>query len=302
MNNAHATANTTQQDAANDSSLAGVLLASAAKILQPLVRLLITHGVTYQMASELLKRVYVDAARTHFVEKDASDTRLSLLTGINRKEIRRLCRDDEAYATPDSLTSFASAIYAKWRTTKRYLDEEGKPLKLSRRSINGEVSFDELVRSVTTDYRPSAVLFELQRLGTVEVVAANNIAGEQIYLKPAEFLPQSTLVDRIQPVTESLQDHSAAAISNLLTEKPLFLDRYVAADELSVSSANILRDETQVLWQQVQRQLLSSAIECEAADAATPGTESINTRVRVGMYFYAETKPVTPTGENHELR
>jgi Family of unknown function (DUF6502) len=289
MQNASATITALNDPAANDQSLASVLLESAAKILKPLVRLWITHGVTYQMASELLKRVYVDTAREHFVENDTSDTRLSLLTGINRKEIRRLCRSDEPRISADSLTSFASAIYAKWRTSQRFRDSNGNPRMLSRRATNGEASFDELVRSITTDYRPSAALHELLRLGTVDVVASDDAISEQIYLKPEEFLPRSSVTDRIQPLTESLQDHGAAAVANLLADIPLFLDRYVAADELSTASAHALRERTQSLWEHVQSDLIANAIDCEAKDAET--SSKTNTRIRVGMYFYSETTP-----------
>lgn len=290
MQNASPIITALNDPAANDQSLASMLLESAAKILKPLVRLWITHGVTYQMASELLKRVYVDTAREHFVENEASDTRLSLLTGINRKEIRRLCRNEEPRISPDSLTSFASAIYAKWRTSQRFRDSNGNPRTLSRRDTNGEASFDELVRSITTDYRPSAVLHELLRLGTVDVMASNGALGEQIFLKPEEFLPRNSVTDRIQPLTESLQSHGAAAVANLLADKPLFLDRYVAADELSAESANTLRERTQSLWEHVQSDLITNAIDCEAKDAGIPTTT--NTRIRVGMYFYSETTPV----------
>jgi Family of unknown function (DUF6502) len=287
MQNASPTITAFNDPAANDQSLAQVLLQSAAKILRPLVRLWITHGVTYQMASELLKRVYVETAKEHFVDEDASGTRLSLLTGINRKEIKRLTQEDETQIGPDSIMSFASAIYTNWRTLKRFRDCNGNPLVLPRRSINGEVSFDELVRAVTTDYRPSAVLHELVRLGTIEIIQSEGIACEQIYLKPKEFLTRKSIADSIQPLTESLQDHSSAAVANLLAEKPLFLDRYVAADELSVDSANILRERTQSLWKHVQDDLIKNAIERETED--TNLSRTTNTRVRVGMYFYSET-------------
>ena len=70
------------------------VLETAARILAPLVRLLIAKGVTFQMASEVLKQVYVRVAQKQFADDDeATGTKLSLLTGLNRKEIRRLRGD-----------------------------------------------------------------------------------------------------------------------------------------------------------------------------------------------------------------
>ena len=51
---------------APDTQPAGRLLAALARVLAPLVRLLIARGVTYQATSEMLKRVYVRAAQKHF--------------------------------------------------------------------------------------------------------------------------------------------------------------------------------------------------------------------------------------------
>jgi hypothetical protein len=289
MQNASPAINAFNDPAANDQSLAQVLLQSAAKILRPLVRLLITHGVTYQMAAELLKRVYVDTAREHFVEKDASDTRLSLLTGINRKEIRRLCHNDDAPMRTDGLTSFASAVHTMWSNNPAYLDETGSPRVLPRRAVGREVSFDTLIRTTTTDYRPSSVLHELLRLGAIEVIPARDETGEHIRLMPDAFVPRNSIVDRLLPVTESLQDHTAAAVANILSDEPVFLERYIAADELSADAAKIIHNRTRQLWQGVYEDLFACALKYDAVESDPLLTKkTATTRIRVGMYFFSE--------------
>ncbi len=289
MQNASAKITALNDPAANDQSLASVLLESAAKILKPLVRLWITHGVTYQMASELLKRVYVDTAREHFVENDTSDTRLSLLTGINRKEIRRLCRDDEQRQSPDSITSFASAIHTMWRNNPAYLDSDGKPRLLPRRASGHHVSFDTLVRATTTDYRPSSMLHELSRLGVIEIIPAQDETGEHVRLTPDAFLSRNLIVDRLLPLTEALQDHSTAAVANILADSPLFLERYIAADELSADAAKILHERTHQLWQGVYEDLFACALKYDSVGTTASEPKTVaTTRVRVGMYFFSE--------------
>jgi hypothetical protein len=289
MQNASPIFSALNDPAANDQSLAEVLLESAAKILKPLVRLWITHGVTYQMASELLKRVYVDTAREHFVDEDASGTRLSLLTGINRKEIKRLCSADEASVRADGITSFASAIHAMWRNNPAYLDVLGNPRLLPRRALGQQVSFDALIRATTTDYRPSSVLHELLRLGAIAVVPAHDETGEHIRLISDAFVPRNSIADRLLPVTESLQDHTAAAVANILSDKPLFLERYIAADELTAEAAKILHDRTRQLWQGVYEDLFACALKYDAVETDPPETKKTATnRIRVGMYFFSE--------------
>jgi Family of unknown function (DUF6502) len=258
------------------------VLASAARILAPLVRLLIAKGVTYQMADELLKRVYVKVALSEFAnDEDATGTRLSLLTGLNRKEIRRLTTDGAEEQLPESKTSYAAAVFAVWRTQRRWRDQDGNPRILPRRSAGQELSFDELVRSVTTDHRPSAVFDELLRLDLIDVSDEDLIAP-----KPQAFLSARELDDRLLPFGENLEDHAKAAVTNVLSDSPQFLERSVFSDELSLQSATQLSNLVKTQWQRVHDEVVTTAIDLETKDAA--GVEPTRTRIRVGMYFYSE--------------
>ena len=264
-------------------------------VLTPLVRLLIAKGVNFQTTSELLKQVYVDAAKKHFAEADATDSKLSLLTGLNRKEIRRLTTDEEAMATGDSVTSFAAAVHTSWRTQRRFRTRDGDPRALPRSdaAAAGKPSFDELVRSVTQDHRPAAVLEELLRLNIV----SQNEAGE-ICLRENQFLSNRALADSLLPFAENMSDHSAAGVSNLLRldgddALPPFLERAIFADELSVQSAEQLHTFTRAQWQLFHDDLVARATELEAIDEKDNPANN-QTRIRVGMYFYAETPKPKP--------
>ena len=67
-------------------------LAAAAQVLRPLVDLLMAHGVQFGALSELLKQLLVDAARRRVpgAAQDRAVSRISVATGIHRKEIKRL--------------------------------------------------------------------------------------------------------------------------------------------------------------------------------------------------------------------
>lgn len=259
------------------------LLDTIARLLAPIVRLLIARGISYQVTSELLKRVYVDSARRHFADDDATGTRLSLLTGLNRKEIRRLTTDAAEEFRPEDIASFASATHAVWRSVRRWRDRDGNPKPLPRRSTGRQASFDELVRSITLDHRPAAVLEELVRLG----YASEDEAG-MVRLNPQAFLTQRSFSDKLLPLGENLEDHANAAVANVLSAQPRFLERSVFSDELSAESVAMLAEKTQAQWQRVHDATVKQAIAAENRDAAA-GREG-NMRIRVGMYFYAEKK------------
>jgi Family of unknown function (DUF6502) len=261
------------------------LLDTAARVLAPLVRLLIAKGVTFQMASELLKRVYVKAAQKHFVGDDeATGTQLSLLTGLNRKEIRRLTADETQERQAIPMASYAAAVFATWKTERRWRDRDGKPKPLPRRTSGRQLSFDDLVRSVTTDHRPSAILEELNRLGFVDMEVDGRVA-----IKSVSFLPTTDLEDRLGAMGLSTGDHLSAAVANVLREKSdLFLEQVVYSDELSRESAAALHEQSRLHWKHVHDATVKHAIAAEARDV-DQGIPT-DTRICVGMYFYSETK------------
>jgi hypothetical protein len=259
------------------------VLETAARILAPLVRLLIAKGVTFQMASEVLKQVYVRVAQKQFVDEDeATGTKLSLLTGLNRKEIRRLTSEDvEKRGAP--MSSYASAVHAVWRTQRRWRDKDGKPKVLPRRTSSNILSFDDLVRSITSDHRPSAVFEELVRLDYIDIDEAENIR-----LKADAFAATPDAADRLLRITENLEDHISAAVVNVLEPEPVFLERFIYSDELSEESAEALHQRAREHWQRVRDDTIERAIEADAHDVEQGNVRK--TRVRVGMYFYSETQ------------
>jgi hypothetical protein len=68
------------------------LLSALRRLLRPLVKLLTAQGLTYPMLADLLKQIYVDVAVREFALGEAAptDSRVSLLTGVHRKDVKRL--------------------------------------------------------------------------------------------------------------------------------------------------------------------------------------------------------------------
>ena len=255
------------------------VLRALARVLRPVARLLIAGGVPIQAASESLKRAYVEAAQRHFGEEAGTDSRLSLLTGINRKEVRRLTTPVADEWGPESVTSFASAVYTAWTLREEWHGPDGKARALPKR---GEGSFDVLVKGVTRDLRPSSVLAELVRLGYAEI-------GEDDTVRAVgdAFLSQREFTDRLGPLAENLQDHADAAVANVLAASPPYLERTLFGDELSEESAKALHEEARAQWKRVHDELIARADALEAEDRklGRPAT----TRIRVGVYVYVET-------------
>ena len=178
------------------------------------------------------------------------------------------------------MASYATAVAAMWRTNRRWRDRTGNPKVLPRRTTNNQLSFDDLVRAVTTDHRPAAVFDELARLGIIDV------DGDNVRLIPANFFSPADLEDKLSRLSENVEDHVSAAVANIIEPKPRFLEQSVYSDELSEASAATLHTLMREEWQRSFNTVLKKAIALEADDAKH--SRVANTRMRVGMYFYSE--------------
>lgn len=264
---------------------AAAVLEAVARVLTPVVRLLIARGIPYQVTSELLKRVYVRAGLEDYAargEPAPTGTQLSLLTGLNRKEIRRLTDEESQAVAPQGVTSYAAAVHAAWMNLPRFRAAGGEPLALARHDRGEEPSFDALVRAITTDHRPSAVLEELQRLGIVQELEDGRVA-----LHNQAFLPQASFTDKLEQMADGVGDHAAAAVQNVLAAEPPFLERHVFSDELSDESVAALQALVHKEWQRLYQEYVTAAIAREEVDAKKAART--DKRVRVGLYFYSDT-------------
>lgn len=262
------------------SSLDGAKLQGPlARLLRPLVRLAIRSGVTFPALTDLLRELYVNVAEHEFSlpSKSQTDSRVSLLTGIHRKEVSRLRGAGAPVNVVPVAVSRTSRILARWLADPAFTDADGRPLPLPRSSEDGSPSFDGLVESVTRDVRPRVVLDEWRDRGLV-----TRDSDDRIVLSESAFVPQSGSDQQLYYLGRNLHDHIAAAVTNVESPQPRFLERAVHYDGLSHDVAAMLekrsRDVAIDALQTVNR---------DAHAAATP-QESGSWRWIFGVYVYAE--------------
>ncbi|MDK1024168.1 MAG: DUF6502 family protein [Gammaproteobacteria bacterium] len=148
---------------------------SITKLLRPLVRMLIRTGIPHGEFAEIAKRVYVEIASDDFQIRGRKQTsaRISMLTGIQRKEVSRLQK--LPVTEPGQLDleyNRAVRVTGGWRKDRLFLDESGIPRHLP---FEGDAGFTGLVRRYSGDLPARAVLDELLRVGTVELDASGLI-------------------------------------------------------------------------------------------------------------------------------
>lgn len=260
------------------------LVRALRKVLRPFVRVMLSRGITYPYLAELLKNLFVDISESEFRlnHKPPTDSRISLMTGVHRKDVSRLRTDLQrnTEAVPD-VVSLGAELVAVWLGTPRYLYEDGSPLPLARfASEGGEQSFESLVAGVNSDIRSRVVLDEWLRLGVVHIDATNRVC-----LNAEAFVPSEGFDEKAYYFGHNLHDHAAAAASNLLGGKPPFLERSVQYDALSEASVAMLAKQSQDAAMKALLAVNKNALSLEQAD--TTGSTPRH-RMTFGVYFYAE--------------
>lgn len=136
-------------------------------MLRPIVGLALRHGLGIHELLEGLKAALVAEARQQIAERGekVNVSRVSVATGMHRREVDRVLQEGDQDAEPVNL---ASRLVSTWEHSADFCTKGGKPRILS---LDGpESDFSHLVRRVTKDVHPRGVLVQLERLGMVEHV------------------------------------------------------------------------------------------------------------------------------------
>ena len=267
-----------------NSASSPMLITALRRVLRPFIKLMLAKGITYPFLAEMLKDLFVEVAENDFkIEgKPSSDSHLSLLTGIHRKDIKRLRHDCRtATETIPQAVSLGVRLVNLWTTDPRYLDENNQPKRLPRFSKEGgDISFEGLVAGVSCDIRSRVVLDEWLRLGIAHFDEENRVC-----LNTAAFIPAHGFDEKVFYFGHNVHDHAAAATSNLLGQNQPFLERSVYYDGLSADSIKLLAEKSEQLGMESLLAVNKIAMELEKDDAQKNEPRH---RMTFGIYYYSE--------------
>jgi len=267
--------------AMTDTDVSDALAAAVRTVMRPLVRLMLARGVTLPLAVELLKRVYVQVAlEDGDPGKAATDSRISMLSGVHRKDVKRLRALSDAHADLPRNVSLGAQLVSVWTSDPRWLGEDDQPRPLPRLGrVGGELSFDALVASVSKDIRARPVLDEWLRLGVVRVNA-----HDEVVLNTAAFIPQTGFDEKLSYLSLNVGDHAMAAVDNTLGRGGPWFERSVHYRSMTPQAVEALRARAAELGMQSLQTLNADAQRQPVAAEGDP----LKSRFTFGIYFYAE--------------
>lgn len=261
------------------------------RILRPLVRVMLARGLQYPAIAEMLKSLFVEIADKEFKldTKRQTDSRVSLLTGVHRKDVKRLRRGPpEASKKLSPEISLTAQIIAAWNANPAYIDADGAPLPLARFAQDGgERSFETLVKSISTDIHPRAVLDEWLRRGIAEIDSQNLVS-----LRIEAFIPAEGDAEKIFYFAHDLHDHVAASAHNVTGKTPPMLERCVHYDGLDAEAIALIREQATRQGMRALRAINTRAAEALAAGRDKPSQST--SRMTFGVYFYEEPQSPGP--------
>ena len=258
------------------------VFAAIGHLLRPLVRLLLLQGISFTIFCELVKSAYVKVADAEFKldTKPQTDSRISLLTGIHRREVNRLRNEIVTEINLPEHASMSALLLTIWSGHPAYLDKEGMPIPLPRLASKGEGhSFDELVQSVSKDIRARVVLDEWLRQGIVTLDS-----DDRVHLSADAFVQPQDMAEKIYYFGRNIHDHLAATVHNLSGSKPPFLERCVFYDKLSADSIRELADYSRIVGMRSLHAVNKRAAELQQRDQQKPDAMY---RANFGVYHYS---------------
>ncbi|HUX90992.1 MAG TPA: DUF6502 family protein [Gallionellaceae bacterium] len=268
------------------------ILSAIYHLLRPLVRLLLQHGIAYQAFCDLIKSVYVKVAEQEFklADKPQTDSRISLLTGIHRREINRLRNETVREINLSQHASMSALLLTIWSGHHEYLDSQGLPIPLPRlANKGGGISFESLVQSISKDIRARVVLDEWLRQGIVA------LDGEdRVHLCADAFVQPQGIEEKIFYFGQNTHDHLAAAVNNMAGNEPPLLERCVFYDKLSEESVKKLSEYSRTVAMRALHAVNNRAAELQEMDK---GRVDANYRTNFGIYHFSEAEAVDETAK-----
>lgn len=227
-------------------------------LLRPIARLAIARGVLFGQVADRLKLQFLRGATDLAGEAKLTDSRISVMTGLQRRDITRLRDLPDA---PPLVANHLARLVAIWH------QQGGTPL--------ARKAFDALASDIRRDVHPRTMLEQLVDAGTVRVQA------DVVTLLTDTYQPLPGSADQLDYLGRNGADFLNAATANVMQDPAPFFERAAHYNQLSAEAVATLEAD----YRAGQSALLQ---DISAKAAALQGSDPGTYRFRAGAYFYKE--------------
>lgn len=272
------------------------LLATFKPLMRPLARILLRNGVSYGEFAELLKSIFVDAAKDTLQMPTSKDSvaRIAITTGLSRFEVGRVLEQTEAdFEALASRFDRVGRLLTGWHQDADFIGPYGIPYEVVVSAPPGRRSFSELVRRYTADVPAEEMLAELKRIGAVvelgngcyRVLARSYIPSPE---DPAKFHAMSVaFTDLAKTMDQNLRPEG----SHKLFERRVWTSKGIAPESAVEFDAFVKERGQQFL------ELLDDWLTTKEAFAVRA---KIERRVPLGVGMYMFVRSADEPGEDSQ--
>ncbi len=180
------------------------------RILRPLASLLLRFGMTWREFSDLSKSVFVQVATDEFGinGRPTNVSRVSILTGIARKEVKRQRDLIDTNDTPiKNKTTDATRLLSGWHQDSEFLEDDGQPRLLPQEGDGA--TFATLFARYGGDMAMPTMIKELTKTGAIERLESGEFKVLMRYYQPslADSENLQFAVDRIHDVIQTMNNN-----------------------------------------------------------------------------------------------
>jgi hypothetical protein len=238
-------------------------------------------GLKHAHLERLLRDLLLQEAARILSSEGASRpniSQLSLVTGINRKDVTARVRATDLPNDGDQLPPAAQAF----TTWLQMAMETPSARRIPVRKSPDTVSFEELAHQASRgNVHHRALLDDLVRLGMVSE------DDGMVELKADGYLPSEDLEYMLKFLADHTRDHLQAAVTNVLGEQPKMLERAVYADGLTLVEADRIHQLARLRWTALHHELVR-----EMTLAVENSGQQGDQRIKVGIYTLVEKEAV----------
>ena len=262
-----------------DIDIKSTLVSACSALLRPVASVLMRTGMTWREFSDLSKGVFVCVASDEFGirGRPTNISRVSILTGISRKEVKRQ-RELLLSAQPvkSSKTTDATRLLSQWHQDPDFIDSDGQPLPLSR--SGPAKSFADLFRRFGGDTPEQTLLKELTNAGSVEETESGQLVAKRRY-----HMPTSVDAGLLRFFGTNLFDHAETLRNNLAgDDSDKRFEGFAVDDRIDPEAADEFRDYVDERGQQ----FLEEIDEWLAAHRLDTNSKT-SSPIRLGLGAYA---------------
>lgn len=265
------------------SDLKAALLGAYARLLRPLVRILLRNGITYQEFSETAKRVFVTTVARDLTAAGSpiSPARIAIQTGLTRQEVERVLEKGEEQETTSNLNRI-TRVLTGWHTDAAFTGPYGLPLELQFEGNEG-ADFSSLVTVHCPDASAGALLQELLRIGAVRETDSG-----WYRVLTRTYLPKVDVPDSLERIGQAVQyfvetidfNRQQADPDVRLFERTVYADDGIQEEDLP-RFKRYVRERAQVLLEDIDNWL-------SQLDKPEHGTSGRVVNTGLGIYHYVE--------------